>query len=194
MKNYYYFYKTTNNINGHYYYGVHATNDINDGYMGSGTRLNRAFKKYGRSNFTKTIFRYFVDMNDMFEYEKLIVNDDLVKDPNCYNLISGGHGGHGYKFTDEQREVQKKNAKKQWESEDLRKQNSISNKIAWSDPELKKKHGEKIRNSITDNGRKSLSERMKERWKDPEYVKWQKEKNKGENNPMYGKVPWNKRV
>ena len=57
--NYFYFYKITNNINNHYYYGVHCTDNLDDGYMGSGTRLHYAYKKYGMKNFTKEILKYF---------------------------------------------------------------------------------------------------------------------------------------
>lgn len=39
---YYYLYKITNLINEHFYYGVHRTNGLNDGYMGSGSRLKNA--------------------------------------------------------------------------------------------------------------------------------------------------------
>ena len=52
MKRYFYFYKITNNKNGKYYYGVHSTNNLNDGYMGSGVGIKRAIEKYGISSFT----------------------------------------------------------------------------------------------------------------------------------------------
>lgn len=43
---YFYIYKITNNINGKYYIGQHGTEDLNDGYMGSGVKLQRAIAKY----------------------------------------------------------------------------------------------------------------------------------------------------
>lgn len=193
MKKYNYFYKITNNINGNYYYGVHSTNNLDDGYMGSGVLLNYAYNKYGKSNFTKEIKCYFTTLDEAYSYEAEIVNQELVDDPKCYNLICGGHGGRGYKFTDEQKQVQSKNAKKQWQSDELRKQNSDSNKKAWSNKELKNKHSEIMKKSNSDETRRKKSEAMKKRWQDPNYVKWQREINSGENNPMFGKTPHNKK-
>lgn len=93
ISRYHYFYKITNNINGHFYYGVHNTNDLDDGYMGSGKRLHIAYKKYGIDNFTKEIIRFFDTAEDAFNYESEIVTEKLVDDPNCYNLCTGGKSG-----------------------------------------------------------------------------------------------------
>lgn len=87
---YHYFYKITNLINGHFYYGVHNTNNLKDGYMGSGNRLQYAYKKYGIENFNKEILKYFDTSKEAFEYESEIVTEDLVKDNNCYNQKTGG--------------------------------------------------------------------------------------------------------
>ena len=92
---YHYFYKITNNLNGHFYYGVHNTNDLDDGYMGSGTRLHYAYKKYGIENFTKEILKYFNTTREAFEYESEVVNENLINNPFCYNIKLGG-----YSFTD----------------------------------------------------------------------------------------------
>ncbi len=89
---YHYFYKITNNLNGHFYYGVHNTDNLNDGYMGSGRRLHYAYKKYGSENFTKDILKYFNSSKEAFEYEAEVVNEDLIKDDNCYNIKQGGDG------------------------------------------------------------------------------------------------------
>ena len=90
---YHYFYKITNLINNHFYYGVHNTNNLDDGYMGSGKRLWIAYNKYGIENFFKEILKYFDTKEEAFEYEAKIVNEDLVNNDNCYNLSLGGKGG-----------------------------------------------------------------------------------------------------
>lgn len=93
----YYFYKITNNLNNKYYYGVHQTENIYDGYMGSGVYLRRAYNKYGIENFTKSILKYFSNSDDMYKYESEIVTEDLVRDPMCYNVKRGGIGGNSIK-------------------------------------------------------------------------------------------------
>ena len=89
-----YFYKITNIINNHFYYGVHNTDNLDDGYMGSGKRLHIAYQKYGIENFKKEILKYFDTAKEAFEYESEIVNEELVKDDNCYNIQEGGKGLH----------------------------------------------------------------------------------------------------
>ena len=91
-KIYNYFYKITNNINNHFYYGVHCTDNLNDGYMGSGTRLKYAYKKYGMENFSKEILKFFDTVKEAYEYEAEVVNETLMLDPNCYNIKQGGQG------------------------------------------------------------------------------------------------------
>lgn len=48
-------YITTNLINYKKYIGSHVCKDLNDGYLGSGTSLIQAFKKYGKQNFKREI-------------------------------------------------------------------------------------------------------------------------------------------
>ena len=90
MAKYHYFYKITNNINNHFYYGVHNTNNLDDGYMGSGKRLHYAYEKYGIENFTKEILKFFDNSEDAFNYEAEIVTEDLVYNNDCYNIQQGG--------------------------------------------------------------------------------------------------------
>ena len=93
QKKYHYFYKITNIKNGYYYYGIHSTDNINDGYMGSGRRLKRAMKKYGKEKFQKEIVVFFNTREEASEYEENTVNEVCVKDVTCYNLKKGGDYG-----------------------------------------------------------------------------------------------------
>jgi len=91
---YHIFYKTTNIINGKFYYGVHSTNKLDDGYIGSGKLLTKAIKKYGKENFTREILAIFDTKEEAFLIERNIVTKDLVDNRNCYNVKIGGQSGH----------------------------------------------------------------------------------------------------
>jgi len=86
-------YKITNNITGKIYIGAHKTENINDGYGGSGTVLKRAYKKYGRENFKKEILSVFDNPEDMWDTEALLVNEEFVADKDTYNICTGGQRG-----------------------------------------------------------------------------------------------------
>ena len=53
METYFILYKTTNLINGKSYIGIHKTNNLNDGYLGSGFAITEAIEKYGKDNFKR---------------------------------------------------------------------------------------------------------------------------------------------
>lgn len=89
----YFVYKTTNLINGKFYIGKHATSDLNDGYMGSGLALRRAFLKYGRENFVTQIVAEAECEESLNALERNIVTQGLCSDPNSYNIALGGQGG-----------------------------------------------------------------------------------------------------
>ena len=74
-----------------FYYGIHSTNDLDDGYMGSGKRLKAAIKKYGIENFDKEIINFFNSLQELSDYERDVVNEDLLSNVKCYNLVKGGY-------------------------------------------------------------------------------------------------------
>jgi len=89
---FYTIYKITNKVNGKTYTGMHKTDNLDDGYMGSGKLIKRAIAKHGIENFVKEIIHIFDNEEDMKNKEKEIV----VLDETTYNLCPGGHGGFGY--------------------------------------------------------------------------------------------------
>ena len=92
-KKYHYIYKTTNLKNGKYYVGMHSTDNLEDGYMGSGKRLRRSLNKYGKENFKFEILEFLPDRTSLKEREKELVNEELIKDSLSMNLTIGGEGG-----------------------------------------------------------------------------------------------------
>jgi hypothetical protein len=93
-KKYHYIYKTTNIKNGKFYVGMHSTDNLNDGYLGSGLRLRRSIRKNGAENFKLEILEFLSDRSSLKEREKNLVNEGLLKDPLCMNLVFGGGGGY----------------------------------------------------------------------------------------------------
>jgi len=93
QKRYHYIYKTTCDVTQRFYYGMHSTYKLNDGYIGSGTRLWHSINYYGRENHSIEILEYYDNREALKEREKILVNEDMLKDPNCMNLQPGGGGG-----------------------------------------------------------------------------------------------------
>lgn len=92
-KTYYIFYRTENLVTGKYYYGVHATDKLQDGYLGSGKVLKKAIRKYGKDSFVRKDLEFFENALAAYTREAEVVTEDLVLDPRCYNAKPGGLGG-----------------------------------------------------------------------------------------------------
>ena len=91
--NYHFIYKTTNLKNGKYYIGMHSTSNLNDGYLGSGDRLRRSVRKHGKENLKLEILEFFDDRESLVKRERELVNEEVIKDAMCMNLMIGGKGG-----------------------------------------------------------------------------------------------------
>jgi hypothetical protein len=89
----YLIYETTNLVDGKKYIGKHATNKIDDDYLGSGIYLKRAIRKYGKENFSKKILFECISEKEMNDKEIQLINDGIVNGTMYYNLAYGGQGG-----------------------------------------------------------------------------------------------------
>lgn len=103
-------YCTTCKVNGKIYIGVHKTKnpDIFDGYVGNGlsvgwtiknphTAFQNAVKKYGYSQFYRTILHVYDTAEEAYNKEAEIVNIEFIKRRDNYNIALGGiHPGASY--------------------------------------------------------------------------------------------------
>lgn len=93
QKRYHYIYKTTCSITGRYYIGMHSTDKLEDEYIGSGRLLWLSINKYGRENHHREILEFAQNRQALKNREQQLVNEDVLKDPMCMNLMRGGEGG-----------------------------------------------------------------------------------------------------
>ena len=102
-KKFHYIYRVTNLVNQKYYFGMHSTNDLEDGYLGSGTYVRRSIVKYGKENFRLEILEFCSSREDLITREKEVITLHEVAKKECMNLKPGGQGGfvnseHAYNF------------------------------------------------------------------------------------------------
>jgi group I intron endonuclease len=75
---------------------MHSTNELNDGYVGSGKRLKYSIRKYGIENFEFEILEFLPDRESLVNRERELINEETLKDSNCLNIKQGGSGGFSY--------------------------------------------------------------------------------------------------
>jgi group I intron endonuclease len=92
-RKYHYIYKTTCLITNKYYIGMHSTDNLEDGYQGSGTILARSIRRHGRENHQTEILEFLPSRKDLRKREARLINEQLLKDKMCMNLVLGGSGG-----------------------------------------------------------------------------------------------------
>lgn len=93
---YHFIYKTTNLKNGKFYIGMHSTNNLDDCYLGSGKHLRNSVYYHGKENFKREILEFCENKESLSKREREIVNEELISNPKCMNLILGGKGGGGF--------------------------------------------------------------------------------------------------
>ena len=185
---YHYIYKITNLKNNKYYIGMHSTFDLEDGYMGGGTRIRNSIRFHGKDVHLKEILEYLPDRISLAAKEKEIVNEELLKDPLCMNLVIGGECGfrggfisenHKKKFIKEGNKAAVKSIKEKFRDEDYRKNWAKKRKDTWD--------------ILPDDARKSILFGLKS-FKNKKHSNETKEKigntnsikQKGEKNSQFG--------
>lgn len=93
-RKFHYIYKITRNDgSGKYYIGMHSTDDLEDGYFGSGVLLASSIMKHGKEKHLKEILEFLPSRSELKTRERELVNEEIVNDVLCMNLKLGGEGG-----------------------------------------------------------------------------------------------------
>lgn len=91
-KKYNFVYQTTNITNNKIYIGIHSTNNLDDGYLGSGKRLNDSIKCHGVEKFKRVILEYFETREECYKREAELVTTAFINRDDVYNITEGGYG------------------------------------------------------------------------------------------------------
>lgn len=92
QRKFHFIYKTTCSVNQKFYYGMHSTDNLDDGYLGSGTYLAKAIRRYGRDKFSLEILEFLPSRELLKQREKELITEETLKDSQCMNLVIGGNG------------------------------------------------------------------------------------------------------
>ena len=134
-RKFHYIYKITR-FDGKYYIGMHSTDNLDDGYFGSGKRLWYSIAKYGKDQHSKEILEFLPDRESLKNREKELVCKELLEDVLCMNLVIGGDGG--------------------W-SKDAAARGRLTTSLNWKDASYRREKGELISERMKSeykNGRK----------------------------------------
>lgn len=197
MQKYHIIYRTTNTTTNEYYIGMHSTNNpLDDGYMGSGTRIKQSIEKHGAENHKCEILEYCDTRDTLYKREAQIVCKKKILDPLCLNRRRGG-GKNG--FTVEQ------------QKENNRRSLIAQKKLSKTDPEWRARRSRRLSDAnllAYKEGRRqsTVSPHFPGEFKHSEETKIKMSelkhgKNTGKSNPSFGtcwiysdKLKQNKRI
>lgn len=87
-------YVTTSQDSGKWYIGVHSTDNIDDGYLGSGKILKNSISKYGKDRHKRRILFDCKSREEALSLEKTMLTESALNSEKCMNLCEGGLGGN----------------------------------------------------------------------------------------------------
>lgn len=183
-RKYHYIYKTICIITNKFYIGMHSTDNLDDGYVGSGKRLWYSINKHGKENHICEILEFLESRELLKERERELVNEDLLNDSKCMNLKLGGEGGNGW-YNEYHKQVNLKafqsaaqnKLKELWMDEGWRNNRSLKMIEIWKNED----YAIKIKNVLNWSGKSHTEETKKK------ISKTNSIKQKGSNNSQYGK-------
>ena len=161
---YYGIYKITNKVNGKMYIGQHITDDLDDGYMGSGKVIMLAVNKYGEEAFTKEWLEFAENAEDLNYLERMYVDEEWLARPDTYNLVLGGKSTagagnpmYGRRHSKETRQklADARRNKTPWNK------GKVGSQVAWNKG---RKMSEESKAKVSEARRKFCEERGKTHW------------------------------
>ena len=179
-RKYHIIYKTTCLVTGRYYIGMHSTDDLEDGYIGSGQVLWKSIKKYGKEQHTFVILEHHPSRERLALREEELVNPDTLKDPLCMNLRTGGTGNYpGRPTTDETRAKLSVSLKGKKRTDETRVKMSIASRESQSREDVRAKKAASQKAAMTAPGMfEKLSTAQAKVNSDPEFRKRRSEAKK----------------
>jgi len=187
LEKYGYIYCTTDLKNGIKYIGQKKSSIFISDYKGSGIIISRKLKSRP-NDFRVDLIEWCYSCEELnkCEYDWTVA---VGLHPLSYNLKYGGNGLSGYNHTEETKQKQR---------------HSNKTKLLWQDEEYRKmmKESQTGRKASEDTKRKMSEARIGKKHKEHKKSKKycysdeakmkMRESKKGEKNPMFGKIPWNK--
>lgn len=198
-KKYHYIYKITR-FDGKYYIGRRSTDDLDDGYFGSGVYIRNSVKRYGKDAHKKEILEFCEDKQKLILREAEIVTEEIVNDPLCMNLTKGGGGEIiytedmryrmrmkklGTTDTEETKLKKSKSAKEAHTRPEVKDKRSVALKKSWENDEERRKktsefHSKRMKGSThTPETIEKLREARKNQVFTKEQIEKRSEKNRG---------------
>lgn len=144
-RKYHIIYKTTCLITGKWYIGMHSTDDLSDGYQGSGQVLWKSIKKYGKEQHQCVVLEHCDDREALSLREEEIITKNVLNDPMCMNLRTGGTGNYPGKT----------------HPDEVKRKIAAASAEHWKDPAFKKKTGNAISKALKNMAAQLTSEQRK---------------------------------
>lgn len=143
-RKYHYIYKTTCTVTDKFYIGMHSTDNLEDGYIGSGKRLWHSIRKHGIENHVREILEFLPNRSSLKSREKEIVNEVFLQDPMCMNLQLGGGGGwasddHRLRNLAAMSKAGNEKLKELWNDQSWSDVQKEKRKAIWKNPSIREK-------------------------------------------------------